>query len=188
MTSLYVATRVITYFGTELRTFWEHVVCRICRIAAEDVRAFKSGELCGHVEHELVRTRTQAFLMCWFPFTMNFIISCMLLLSGSYNIWCLGDYGSFKSWLFLWVGFSCAANCVPSFEDVLSFKDFFYGKESNVFLKILLAPFFGIIYAGAYLERYSLTFILGIIFTLIFPTLLDSVLPFIEKIAFAVAM
>ena len=40
MNYIYVATRVLTYFGTLLRTIWEHIVCRICKIAAEVTRAF----------------------------------------------------------------------------------------------------------------------------------------------------
>ena len=42
MTTVYVVTRVLSFFGTYLRTFWEHIVCRICKIPAEDVRAFNS--------------------------------------------------------------------------------------------------------------------------------------------------
>ena len=57
MTNLYVVTRVLTFFGTVMRTFWEQVVCRICAVPVEDVRAFKVSDLCGHVEHELIKKK-----------------------------------------------------------------------------------------------------------------------------------
>lgn len=183
MINLYVATRVLTFFGTELRTFWEHIACRILEIAAEDIRAFKVNELCGHVEHELVSTKKQSFLICWLPFTLNFIIGCCLLLSGSYRVFYVGELASFKSWLFLWVGISCLANCVPSFEDVLSFKDLFYAENSGKALKIILAPFFGVIYAFAFLERYSITFLVSIAFAVAFPWIFSAVFPVISTLA-----
>ena len=86
MTNLYVATRVLTFFGTVMRAFWEQVVCRICAVPVEDVRAFKVSELCGHVEHELIKKKSHIFLVCWLPFTLNFILSCCFLLSGAYRV------------------------------------------------------------------------------------------------------
>ncbi len=182
MMYLYVATRVITFFGTELRTFWEHVACRITGIAAEDIRPFKVSELCGHVEHELCETKKQAFTMCFFPFFLNFIIGCCLLLSGSYRVIYAGDFSSVKSWVFLYVGISCLANCVPSFEDVLSFKDVFYGENSSKVLKIVMAPFFATIYIFSFLERYSLTFVLAVFFAFLFPRVFNIFLPTISTV------
>ena len=66
MTNLYVATRVLTVFGTIIRTFWEQVACRVCGVPVEDVRAFKVSELCGHVEHELSETRNILLLFVGF--------------------------------------------------------------------------------------------------------------------------
>lgn len=182
MIYIYVATRVITFFGTVLRTFWEHIACRIASIAAEDIRAFKVDELCGHVEHELCETKKQAFTMCFLPFFLNFIIGCCLLLSGSYRVIYAGDLGSIKYWVFLYMGISCLANCVPSFEDVLSFKDMFYNENAGKFLKVILAPFYSVIYVGALLERYSLTFVLAIAFAFVFPHIFNVFFPAIATV------
>lgn len=156
-------------------------MCRLMGIPAEDIRAFKMSELCGHVEHELCATKKQAFFMCWFPFTANLIMACMLLLTGSYRIFYIGGYNSYVSYIFLWLGISCAANCVPSFEDVLTFKDLFYAKDANKLHKVLFAPFFGVIYVCALLERYSLTIVLSIIFAVIFPHLFNLLFPLISN-------
>lgn len=180
MINLYVFTRVLTVFGTLMRTFWEHVACRICGVAVEDVRAFKVSELCGHIEHELVKKKAHSFLVCWLPFTMNFILACCFLLSGAYRVSYIGDYTSLSSWIFLWLGVSFAANCVPSFEDVLSFKDNFFTEGTSIGIKIVLAPFFAIIYGFSLLERFSLTFVIAILFAVVFPQAVNVLFPVIN--------
>ena len=177
MTNLYVVTRVLTFFGAMMRAFWEHVACRICGVPIEDVRAFKVSELCGHVEHELERNKKRIFLICFLPFIMNFVFSCLFLLSGAYRVAYIGDFKSVTSWVFLWLGISFAANCVPSFEDVLCFKEAFYNAETKTIVKVILAPFYGIIYGFGILERYSITFVVAILFALVFPKLFNLLFP-----------
>ena len=177
MTNLYVATRVLTFFGTLMRVFWEQVACRICGIPVEDVRAFKVSELCGHIEHELIKKKKHIFVVCFLPFVLNFIFSCCFLLSGAYRVVYIGDVKSITSWVFLWLGISFAANCVPSFEDILSFKDAFYNSETKTIVKVLMAPFFGVIYGFGILERYSVTFIVSVLFAVVFPQILNVLFP-----------
>ncbi len=176
MTTLYVVTRVLTFFGTYLRTFWEHLVCRLCKIPAEDIRAFKNDELCGHVEHELINKTSHAFLMCWLPFTLNFALGCMFLLTGAFRVFYIGHTASLTGIGVLWLGFSCLANCAPSFEDMLALKDCIYGGDNKA-LKIILAPFFGVVCAMACLEKYSLTFVLSVLFSIVFPNVVTVVFP-----------
>lgn len=166
MTAVYVVTRFITYFGALLRGFWEHVVCRIYKIPVEDDRVFSYSELCGHIEHELTCGVAQSFMMCFVPFFMNMFLGICMLLTGSMRIFFIGDFKSYTSYMFLWIGVSLIANCAPSFEDALSFKDNLYGSKSTA-LKVILSPFFGVVYACAFLERYSVTFLLSIAFSLL---------------------
>ena len=177
MTNLYITTRVLTFFGTIVRAFWEQIVCRVCGIPVEDVRAFKVSELCGHVEHELIKNKKHIFFLCFMPFVFNFIFSCCFLLSGAYRVIYVGDIKSVTSWVFLWLGISFAANCVPSFEDVLSFKECFYNEETKSVVKILLAPFFAVIYGFSILERYSVTLIIAVLFAIVFPKIVNVLFP-----------
>ena len=181
MTYLYVATRVFTYFGTELRVFWEQLALRFFKVPQEDTRTFKSSEMCGHIEHELTSSLSSSFMVCFLPFFMNFVLGCCLLLTGSFKVFYIGDI-SLVSILFLWVGVSLLSNCAPSFEDVLSLKDYLYRKETNIALKIILSPFFAVAYASAYLERYSITFVLSIIFAWVFPTIFSFTFPIINQL------
>jgi hypothetical protein len=136
MNYIYVATRVITYFGTLLRTIWEHIVCRICKIAAEDTRAFKNDELCGHVEHELTKKLSKTLFVCWFPFTMNFLIGCSFLLTGAYRLFYISEVASAQAYGLVWLGVSLLANCTCNFEDALSLKEQIYGGKNKI-LKVI---------------------------------------------------
>lgn len=177
MINLYVATRVLTFPGAVLRNFWEHFVCRLCSIPAEDTRVFKVSEMCGHIDHELIKKKSHSFFMCFVPFFLNFVLACFFFLGGAYRVAYIGDMKDVLSWVFMWMGVSLAANCVPSFEDVLSFKDLFYGKDTNIALKIIFAPFFLVIYGFSILEKISLTFVISIFFSLVFPDMFNKVFP-----------
>ncbi len=181
MTYIYVITRVITYFGTELRTFSEHLICRFFKLAVEDSRSFKMSELCGHVEHELVRNLKESFSICFFPFLINFVLGCFMLLTGSFRLFYIGDL-SLVAIMFLWLGISFFSNCVPSFEDALSFKDNLYKKETNIILKIILSPFFAVCYIFSFLERYSLTFVASILFAVVYPEIVSLAFPLLERL------
>ncbi len=183
MINLYVVTRALTFFGTLMRTFWEQVACRICGIPVEDVRAFKVSELCGHVEHELIKKKSHIFCVCFLPFIMNFVFACCFLLHGAYRVVYIGDVKTVGSWVLLWLGISFASNCVPAFEDVLSFKDAFYGKDTKIITKILVAPFFAIIYGFSLLERISLTPVVSILFAIAYPQIVNLIFPIINTLS-----
>ncbi len=183
MINLYVATRVITFPGTVLRAFWEHLVCRLCSVPVEDIRAFKVSEMCGHVEHELVKKKSHSFLICFVPFLLNFILACCFFLGGSYRIAYIGDLKSILSWVYLWLGISFATNCVPSFEDVLSFKDVFYSKDTKLIVKVAVAPFYALVYGFSILERLGLTLFVAILFSIVFPQIFNKIFPAIILLA-----
>lgn len=179
MINLYVATRILTFPGTILRNFWEHLICRLCSIPAEDIRVFKVNEMCGHVDHDLIKEKSKSFAMCFAPFLFNFILACIFFLGGSYRISYIGDFKSVLSWVFMWMGISLATNCVPSFEDVLTFKDVFYNNETKLIVKILVAPFYGLIYGFSLFERVGLTFVISILFAIVFPQIFNKLFPVI---------
>lgn len=180
MTNLYVITRIFTFLGTANRALLEHIVCRLCRIPAEDIRSFRNDELCGHIEHEFSPKLSHSFLMCWLPFTVNFLLGCCALLSGSFLTFYVGDVSK-TSIAFLWVGFSLICNCAPAFEDALLFRDCLFGSK-NILVKIVLAPFFAVAYASAFLERYSITFVLSIAFAVVFPHIVALVFPALHTV------
>ncbi len=179
MTNLYIVTRFITFFGTSLRVFWEHVACRICKVPIEDIRAFKTNEMCGHIEHELPDNLKHSFLICWLPFTMNFLIGCSLLLTGSYRLFYIYETDYVPTYVLVWLGFSCIANCASSFEDALNFRDYLISSKNN-FMKVVLYPFFGVNYVMASVERYSVTTLISLAFTVLFPQIFNLLFPMLD--------
>ena len=177
MTMICVITRILTFPGAFFRNLWELLVCRLCSIAVYDTSAFRYSEFCGHAEHERIYDNPwKSFFTCWFPFTMNFVLSLYFLSGSAYQLLYIGDTQNIVSYLFLWLGVSFAANCAPSFEDMLSFKDSVYGGK-NILLKIIFAPFFAVFCVMACLERYSLTFLLAVAYGVLFPYIFGWLLP-----------
>lgn len=181
MTILYVITRGLTFFGAVLRNFWEHVACRILKIPVEDTRVFRKDEMCGHVEHELCESLKQSFFVVWFPFTMNFLMGVACLLTGSYRLFFIGEKDSLQTYALVWLGVSYLANCAPSFEDMLTLKGYLFSERSKV-KKVVLSPFFAVVCSSAYLEKYSLTFILSIAFAVVFPKIFNILFPLFDLI------
>lgn len=184
MRIMYLVVKYITVIGTFLQAFFEHVTCRAYEILVEDGRYLRKNEMCGHIEHEIIRKRSTAFAMCFFPFLFNLLLGLVAVSVGSVNVYYLGEFFTekgfphFLNFLFLWVGISALANLFPQWEDALTLKEQIYGKgKSNLFIKIIAAPIFGILYAGAYLQRYGLTLITSVAFSFAVPYILSTFVP-----------
>ena len=175
MNKLFFVTRIITFFGSALRCFWEFAVCRMFKLPIEDIRCFKKGELCGHIEHELIEKKGAAFMMSFLPLLLNFLLGFILIMYSSFIIFYMGVYTQIAAYITFILGTSLWCNMFPSYEDALSLKSTVYGGK-NVFLKIILAPFTAIIFAGAWLERLSLTLITTAAAAVAFPFVLEFLL------------
>lgn len=185
MKIVYLIVKYITIVGTFLQAFFEHLTCRLYGVLIEDGRYLRSNEMCGHIEHELLKKRSTIFGVCFFPFLFNLLFGLVLTGVGSMNIFCLGEFFTstgmvhFANFLFLWVGISCLTNLFPQMEDALALKEALYGKDShlNIVLKILAAPIFAILYAGAYLQQWGVTLLTSIGFSFLMPLIFRSFLP-----------
>lgn len=186
MKVIYLIAKYSTVIGTFLQGFFEHLSCRMHNVLIEDGRYLRANEMCGHVEHELIKKRSTSFGVCFFPFLFNLILGLILTSVGAINIYYLGEFfmsakssvPNFANFLFLWLGISCLTNLFPQIEDVLTLKDLIYGKgSSNVFIKIIAAPIFAVLYAGAYLQSWGLTLVTSVVFSIFTPSILGTFLP-----------
>ena len=91
MRAVYLTVKYITIVGTFLQGFFEHLSCRMYDVLIEDGRYLRSNEMCGHIEHELIKKRGTAFGVCFFPFLFNLLIGLILTAAGSVNIFYLGE-------------------------------------------------------------------------------------------------
>ena len=107
MRAVYLTVKYITIVGTFLQGFFEHLSCRMYDVLIEDGRYLRSNEMCGHIEHELIKKRGTAFGVCFFPFLFNLLIGLILTAAGSVNIFYLGEF------------FMSADSKVPNFPNFL---------------------------------------------------------------------
>ena len=63
-------------------------------------------------------------------------------------------------------------------EDALTLREEIYGKgKSNLFVRIIAAPIFAVLYAGAYLQKWGLTLITSVAFSFAVPYILGTFVP-----------
>ena len=172
MTAIYVIVKYLTVVGSFSKAFFEHLTARVYGVLVEDGRYLANSEMCGHIEHEFITKRGVCFGMCFFPFIFNFILGLMFLSAGAMDILYIGIFfvktniPNFFGYLFLWLGISMFTNLFPQWEDALTLKELIYGKgRSNLFVKIIAAPFFALFYLGSLLEKTGLSLLTSIGFT-----------------------
>lgn len=164
MTALYVITKYLTFPGALVRGFWEHIICRICKVPVEDNRIIKSDETSGHIEHELMPTARSAFAICFVPAFLNGILALFLAIGSTLGLFLfeMSDIAStIVNIVSYWFAFSLYVNSYPMIEDALNMKEKVF-KQGNILQKILYIPGFIGCYIGAYLERYCLTFVIAV--------------------------
>lgn len=185
-TTIYLIVKHLTLPGAFMQAFFEHLACRMDNVLIEDGRYLRANEMCGHIEHELVRKRSVSFSLCFFPFLFNLLIGLVLTGVGSVDIYYLGVFfagpdpsvPNLAGFLFLWLGISCLTNIFPQPEDAITLRELLYGADgSNLFVKIVAAPIFGILYAGAWLQSVGLTLVTSVAFSFCMPALLGSFVP-----------
>ena len=162
MTFLYIVSKYITFPGAYVRCMWEQIICRITKTAVEDNRYIRDDEMSSHIDHELVESPSGAFAIGFVPLFFN-SIGALLLATFPFFFKPTGTVGVISSALCMWFALSLTSNLFPSVEDALNMLEKTY-KKGNILQKIIYTPGLLIMMAGAYLERYSITFILGVIF------------------------
>lgn len=170
MTTLYIITRFLTFPGALLRGFFEQIICRIHKIPVEDNRYLRKDELCSHIEHEFMPKTWGAFAICFIPMLTQLVLGLIISVTAAVNLLYLGAFSwplSLIDVVCLWVGISLSVNCFPSIEDAINLFDKLYHSNANIFKKIILTPGALLCYAGAYLERYSITFLTSVVLTLV---------------------
>lgn len=169
MTLLYIITRFLTFPGALLRGFLEQLICRICKTPVEDNRYLRKDELCSHIEHEFITKTSGAFAICFVPMLIQLFLGFLVSITAAIDLLYLGVFTlpvALIDVVCLWVGISLVTNCFPSIEDAINLFGIVYGKDTNILVKIILTPGTLVCYAGAFLERYCITFLTSLGITL----------------------
>jgi len=167
MTAFYYITKYLTFPGAYVRCFWEQIICRICGVPVEDNRYLRQDEMCSHVDHELMPTARSAFALCFVPAFFNAIGAFFLAI---FPIVFLFIYETTNLVLLLvcavswWFACSLYVNSYSLVEDAINMMEKVY-KKGNILQKIFYAPAAAMLYVGAYLEKYGVTFLAAVIAT-----------------------
>lgn len=168
MTGLYILIKYLTFPGALVRGMWEQAVCRMGKVPVEDNRYLRRDEMISHIEHEFMPKAQGAFAICFVPFFFNILgaiifgtIPAVMLLYLQFRGLFLGITCAVSYWFAL----SLFINAFPLVEDALNMVDKVYHK-GNILQKIIYTPGLLICLAGAYLEKYCLTFVFAIALTL----------------------
>ncbi len=190
MKLIYVITKILTFPGALTKALFEQIMCRIFRCPVEDNRYLRTDEMCGHIEHELIKGPVKSYMFCFIPGLLNFLLACAVGIFPLVNILNLGNYSGFISFpaeliqsltnpevievptltldfilpfFFAWVSVSLLTNLFPIIEDAVVMKEQY--KKLNVALKIIFFPGYIVMLAGSRLEKYGITFLLLIALT-----------------------
>lgn len=167
MTAFYYITKYLTFPGAYVRCFWEQIICRICGVVVEDNRYLRQDELCSHIDHELMPTARSAFALCFVPAFFNAIGAFFLAI---FPIVFLFIYETTNLLLLVvcaiswWFACSLYVNSYSLVEDAINMMEKVY-KQGNILQKIFYAPGAALLYVGAYLEKYGVTFLAAVIAT-----------------------
>lgn len=180
MEVVYAIIKIITFPGTILKGFFEQLACRIYKIPVTNNDYIQTNELCGHVEHDLVRGK-KSFAVCFLPFILNLLAGLAITTPATVLIFYIDKSSvvfSIIAYFAAYLGISLLVNMFPLIEDSLSMWESLYGKESTATMvsKILLAPFAVILLCGSYLERYCITLITSLILAYYLPEIFIAIL------------
>ncbi len=167
MTKLYIITKYLTFPGALIRCMWEQIVCRICKVPVEDNRYLRNDEMISHVEHELMPRAQGAFALCFVPAFMNFIGAFFLcLVPIMFTLYLRFDDTvlTIINAVAYWFAFSLMVNSYPLIEDAYNMMEKIY-RHGNILQKILYAPAAAFLFIGVFVEKYCISFILGLAFT-----------------------
>lgn len=171
MSIINLIVKIITFFGAAFRATVEQLACRKRKLIIEDVSFFTPGKLCGHVAHEMPRTKKDASALCLRPFFVNLILGLMILIPSSISLFFLENY-KITIFVLYWIGISLWTNLFPSPLDTSAYKAFAATslKGGSKFMS-------GLLHFGAKVESTGVTLLTSIAASFVIAQLARLILP-----------
>ena len=161
MRMLYVIFKYLTFVGSFIRGFWEHMTCQLLGLLVDEPGYLRANEMCGHVEFVLPKKNSAVYLSAIGPGVINFITGLPMLLVGLINlrvfgVTCADSKAVFIIYILLvYVGASLMCSLFPSYEVALHLWDK-VKNHSKICEKILLGPASLTVLIGSWLERFGI--------------------------------
>lgn len=174
MRILYIITKYLTFPGAFLRAFWEHFTCKLLGLPVEDPAYLRANEMCGHIDHALAKKGNAAFAVAFIPGLINFLTGFPIFLAGIVNLAVMELGASDSISLFIisiaatYVGASLLCSLFPPIETVMNLWDVVFAeKKSNIIGRIAAFIPTILMYAGAYIEKYCVSFVIVAVLTIL---------------------
>lgn len=208
MTVIYVLSKILTLPGALTKALFEQIMCRIFKCPVEDNRYLRTSKMCGHIEHEAIKSPVKSYLFCFIPGLLNFLLACATGLFPLVNILNLGNYSGFVvfpqdmaqtvtnpemletpiktldfiiPFFFVWVSISLLSNLFPIIKDAVVMKEQY--KNLPKALKIIFFPGYIGMQVGARLERYGITLLILVALTVFAYVYPDLYIPLVTQVA-----
>lgn len=177
-----IIVKFLTLPGAMLHAFFEHMSCRASKIPVDDARTVQANEMLGHIDHELIKRKGSSFDICFIPFFLNFMLGILMLLYGAVAIYYFGRLTDIFAWICLYLGISLWTNLFPQIEDVMMLKENFFVNNKKKISKILVAPFYGIVFVGSRIEKWGITLITSVAFSFAVPYIFGWFVPALYRL------
>ncbi|MDR1629027.1 MAG: hypothetical protein LBS36_02270 [Oscillospiraceae bacterium] len=171
MSIVNLIVKIITFFGSAFRATVEQLACRGRRLIVEDVSYFSPGKLCGHVAHEMPRTKREARVLCVRPFFVNLILGLIILAPASFSLFFLENY-KITIFILYWIGISLWTNLFPSHIDAHVYQS--YAQASHMRGSKFMSSLFGF---GAKIESTGVTLLTSIAASFVLAQITRLILP-----------
>ncbi len=167
MTVFYIIPKLLSLPATIIRAFYEHIILKCFKVPVENDSYMRMNELFGHVEHDLISGISGNFVFCCLPGLMQVLFALPMMAVSFLQLHVLGvtpidpQTGTVSVMFIICAvlrifGIWLLSNVFPLYEDSLNL--FEKVGEINGFKKVILYPIATVVRAGAFLERFGLTF------------------------------
>ncbi|HKM22931.1 MAG TPA: metalloprotease family protein [Lachnospiraceae bacterium] len=149
---------IVTFPGVIVHELAHQLFCRWCKIPVFEVKYFQLKNPCGYVIHEVTANPMKNFLTAMGPFFFNTLLGALIVMPASVEILYFdgaesmsGGIVTLLNVLLLWLGVSILMHAFPSTGDAKAlYESVLKNSDVPVIAKILVAPFIGLIYIGAF--------------------------------------
>lgn len=149
---------ILTFPGVIVHELAHQLFCRWCKVPVFEVKYFQFKNPCGYVIHEVTSNPMKNFLTAMGPFFFNTFLGALLVLPASVELLyfpqidgVIGAMIVLMNLLLLWLGVSVLMHAFPSTGDAKAlYESVLKNYEVPLIYKILVAPFIGLIYIGAF--------------------------------------
>ncbi len=184
-----IVISAVTFPGVVVHELAHQICCRICRIPVYKVKYFQFQNPCGYVIHETTPNPWKNLLTGLGPFFVNTILGMIITFPAYYCLWGRGrylfGYGGVADAmkvvcvLLYWLGLSILMHAFPSTGDAKSMiQSIMKNPDVSILVKVITAPFIGLIYVGAIGSVVWLDLLYGIGMSMLLPKLFGEIMFF----------